>query len=146
MGQTALIIGGSRGLGEVTGKLLAAGGARVVISYFLGSEEAHSIVKEIKQEGGDAICLPFDVLSPNHHRKEDFENGWVLTHLYYFATPMISLGSKHSFSASLFQKFCDYYVSGFFNSFQTLKRLESELQGIFYPSSYICQRSSEQHG
>ena len=135
LGQTALIIGGSRGLGEVTGKLLAAGGARVVISYFLGSEEAHGIVKEIKQGGGDAICLPFDVLSPNLLRKEDFENGWVLTHLYYFATPTILLGSKHSFSTSLFQKFCNYYVSGFFNSFQTLKRLGSELQGIFYPST-----------
>src|SRR5688572_29550477 len=31
-GSTALVIGGSRGLGEVTAKLLAAGGAKVTIT------------------------------------------------------------------------------------------------------------------
>ena len=36
-GAAALIIGGSRGLGEVTAKLLAAGGARVAISYRVGA-------------------------------------------------------------------------------------------------------------
>ena len=37
-GSTALVIGGSRGLGEVTAKLLAAGGARVVITGVYQSE------------------------------------------------------------------------------------------------------------
>ena len=135
LGQTALIIGGSRGLGEVTGKLLAAGGARVAICYFLGYEEAHNIVEDIKKGGGEAICLRFDVLSPNLLKKEDFDNGWALTHIYYFATPMILLGSKQAFSSSLFQKFCDYYVSGFFNTFQALQSFANELQGVFYPST-----------
>ena len=134
-GQAALIIGGSRGLGEVTGNLLAAGGARVAISYYLGSEEAHSIVEQIKQGGGDAICLAFDSLDPNPLRKEDFGSGWPPTHLYYFATPMISLGLRNSFSPSLFQKYCDYYVSGFFNTFQTVQTLGDGLRGIFYPST-----------
>jgi NAD(P)-dependent dehydrogenase (short-subunit alcohol dehydrogenase family) len=35
-GATALIIGGSRGLGELTAKLLAKGGARILITYATG--------------------------------------------------------------------------------------------------------------
>jgi hypothetical protein len=133
--QTALILGGSRGLGEVTAKLLAAGGARVIISYHLGSEDAHNTIKQIAEEGGDAKCLAFNVLSKNSFPKEDFKENWIPTHLYYFATPQISPGQKGSFSVSLFQRFCDYYVSGFFNTFQTIQKLGKGLQGVFYPST-----------
>ncbi len=42
--QRALIIGGSRGLGEVTAKLLAVRGADVKITYQQGKEDAHRIV------------------------------------------------------------------------------------------------------
>ena len=35
-GQTALIVGGSRGLGEVTAKLIAAGGGTPIITYQAG--------------------------------------------------------------------------------------------------------------
>ena len=135
LGQAALVIGGSRGLGEVTGKLLAAGGARVAISYYQGFDEAHDIVEQIKQGGGDATCLAFNVLDPNSLSKKDFESYWAPTHLYYFATPMIFQGKKNSFSSELFQKFCDYYVSGFFNTFQIFHGLGDGLQGIFYPST-----------
>ena len=41
-GLRLLIIGGSRGLGEVTAKLLAAGGARLVISYRVGARRGRS--------------------------------------------------------------------------------------------------------
>ena len=47
-GATALIIGGSRGLGEVTAKLLAAGGARVALSYRVGGAEAEAVAREIR--------------------------------------------------------------------------------------------------
>ena len=133
--QIALIIGGSRGLGEVTSKLLAAGGARVVITYCLGSHEAQSIVEQIKKEGGSAKCFAYDVLDPKSLRKKDLKSEWAPTHLYYFATPVISMGLRSSFSLSLFQKFCDYYVAGFFNTFQIVQRVGQELNGIFYPST-----------
>ena len=133
--QTALILGGSRGLGEVTAKLLAAGGARVTISYHLGDEDANNTIKQIMQGGGVAKCLAFNVLSQNSFPKDDLTGDWNPTHLYYFATPQISPGQRDSFSVSLFQRFCDYYVSGFFNTFQTIQKLGKGLQGIFYPST-----------
>ena len=135
LNQTALIIGGSRGLGEVTGKLLAAGGAHVVISYYLGKEEAKNIIKEIVEGGGNAKCLELNALCPNTIQKEELAGGWSPTHIYYFPTPLIFQGQKNSFSSVLFQEFCDYYVSGFFNTFQKIQELTDQLQGVFYPST-----------
>jgi NAD(P)-dependent dehydrogenase (short-subunit alcohol dehydrogenase family) len=133
--QTALIIGGSRGLGEVTGKLLAGGGARVVITYHLGVEEACTIIKQIIEGGGDAKCLAYNALCPNLLQNEDLAGDWFPTHLYYFPTPLIFRGQKNTFSEALFQEFCDYYVTGFFNIFQTIQKPGDRLQGVFYPST-----------
>jgi NADP-dependent 3-hydroxy acid dehydrogenase YdfG len=134
-GQKAIILGGSRGLGEVTAKLLAAGGAHVLISYCQGLKEARNIVEQITQGGGKAKCQAVDVLDPNLNLIEKLGSGWAPTHLYYFATPMIVLGSKNSFSLPLFQKYCDYYISGFLNTFKTILSWGNELQGVFYPST-----------
>ena len=62
--QRALIVGGSRGLGEVTAKLLAAGGAEVVITYYHGEQDARRIVAEIVSHGANAEYLPLNVLEP----------------------------------------------------------------------------------
>ena len=134
-GQHALIIGGSRGLGEVTAKLLAAGGAEVKITYYRGSKDAHRVVEEIISGGGCADCLPFDVLDQPQNLADRFRKQWAPNYLYYFATPFIFVGTKGSFSSQLFQKFCGYYVTGFLNTVQTVCNLGADLQKIFYPSS-----------
>lgn len=134
-GQRALIIGGSRGLGEVTAKLLAAGGAEVKITYYRGSKDAHRVVEEIISGGGSAECLPFDVLDQPQNLADKFGKQWAPTYLYYFATPFIFMAAKGLFSSQLFQKFCDYYVTGFLNTVQTIRNMGVDLQKIFYPSS-----------
>jgi hypothetical protein len=131
--QSALIIGGSRGLGEVTVKLLAAGSADVKLTYHQGEEDANRIVKEINSNGGTANCFQYDVLSPDQDSFYNALNDWRPTHLYYFATPFIFSGTKGIFSDILFKKFCDYYISGFINIINMLRPLE--LRNIFYPSS-----------
>ena len=98
--QRALIIGGSRGLGEVTGKLLAAGGAKIMITYNQGAQDARRIVYQIISNGGDAECLHLDVLSNDENFLHKSFNNWRGTHLYYFATPFIPLGINKIFSAS----------------------------------------------
>lgn len=133
--QHGLIIGGSRGLGEVTAKLLAAGGAEVRITYYRGSKDAHRVVEEIALGGGSADCLAFDILDPPQDLADRLGEQWVPTHLYYFATPFIFVATRRSFSPGLFQKFCDYYVTGFLNTVQTIRNLGADLHKIFYPSS-----------
>ena len=132
-GQRALVIGGSRGLGEVTGKLLAAGGAKIKITYNQGEEDAHCIVDEIISNGGVADYFHFDVLNPQINNLQLSLNNWAPTHLYYFATPFIFSGVKGVFSTNLFNKFCDYYIMGFLNITNSL--ISSGLRNIFNPSS-----------
>jgi hypothetical protein len=132
-GQKALVIGGSRGLGEVTAKLLAGGGADVKITYVHGKQEADAIVADIESNGGIAGCFPFDVLNPVICGTAISASGWAPTHIYYFATPFIFSASKGKFSADLFQKFSEYYVTGFTNLIDAL--IEFQPLKVFYPSS-----------
>lgn len=132
-GQRALVIGGCRGLGEVAAKLLCAGGANVIITYYQGKEDARRIVDEIVANGGAADLFHSDVLNPKRDLLDSSVSNWCPTHLYYFATPFISQGVKGSFSTELFSSFCDYYVIGLVH---TVNQLRSQgLRNVFYPST-----------
>jgi acyl dehydratase len=133
--QRALIIGGSRGLGEVSAKLLAAGGAAVVITYHQGEEEARKIVADIVSHGGKADCLPWNVLEPPPAPAGLLANHSQPLYLYYFATPFIFGAAKGKFSHQRFTTFSAYYVTGFHRTVQTLSGPYYGLQKIFYPSS-----------
>ncbi len=130
--QRALVVGGSRGLGELTAKVLAAGGADVCLTYHRGRSEAEAVVAEILSHGGKARAVALDVRAPLVPESA-LPDGWWPTHLYYFATPPIFVGTRSRFSAELFDRFCDYYVSGFA---QLVEHLSSVgLEGAFCPST-----------
>ncbi|MBW2487848.1 MAG: SDR family NAD(P)-dependent oxidoreductase, partial [Deltaproteobacteria bacterium] len=97
--QRALIVGGSRGLGEVTAKLLAAGGAEVILTFYRGEQDAQSIVKEIVSHGAHADCLPLNVLEPSKGLAGKIANRSKPLYLYYFATPPIFGADKGKFSS-----------------------------------------------
>jgi len=132
-GQRALVIGGSRGLGEVTAKLLSGGGADVKITYHQGKEDARRIVDDIVSGGGIADSFYFDVLNPKIDPHDISISDWIPTHLYYFATPFIFSGLKGIFSPQLFGKFCNYYVVGFINTVSQVS--EFGIRRTFYPST-----------
>ncbi len=133
--QRALIIGGSRGLGEVTAKLLAAGGAEVIITYYHGEQDAQRIIEEIAAQGANADCLPLNVLDPSLGLLSRVGNRSKPLYLYYFATPFIFGAAKGKFSPQRFSTFCEYYVMGFLQIVQAVAAPSTGLQKIFYPSS-----------
>lgn len=64
-GKVALVTGASRGLGETTAKLLALAGARVVVNYHRGADDARRVVDDIVAAGGQAEAIAADVSSPD---------------------------------------------------------------------------------
>jgi 3-oxoacyl-[acyl-carrier protein] reductase len=63
-GRTALITGGSRGIGAAIARELAGAGASVVVGYHSGAEEAAAVAREV---GGRAVQA--DVASPEEARR-----------------------------------------------------------------------------
>jgi MaoC like domain/short chain dehydrogenase len=133
--QRALIVGGSRGLGEATAKLLAAGGAEVILTYYRGRRDAQQIVEEIVSHGARADCLSLNVLEPWQELPGRIINRPKPLYLYYFATPYIFGAAKGRFSPQRFAAFCEYYVTGFLRTVQCVAGPTAGLQKIFYPSS-----------
>lgn len=130
--STALVVGGSRGLGELVAKLIASGGGKVIITYRAGRSDADKVAQEIRAAGGDCTCLEYDVRKPAAVQLGGLTA--APTHLYYFATPVIYRQQAAAFSPQRFREFIEFYVDGFWNLLQVLHEHRRELQ-VFYPST-----------
>lgn len=60
-GKTAIITGGSRGIGAEIARKFAADGAKVVVNYSGSQEKAEAVVADIEANGGTAIAVKANV-------------------------------------------------------------------------------------
>lgn len=111
-GSKSLVIGGSRGLGETAAKILAAGGADVVITYAAGRDDAQAVVADIAQLGrGSCEAVHFDLLMASDPGQ--VLSGLALQEVYYFATPRIYAKRSAVFERRMFDEFVDFYLQRF---------------------------------
>jgi hypothetical protein len=131
-GSVALIVGGSRGLGELTAKLIAAGGGRVIVTWNTGKADAERVANEIRSFGGRCETLAYDARRPAAEQIAPLEN--APTHAYYFATPAIFRPESGFFMQERFNEFLKIYVEGFWQLAKAVRARQSRVS-LFYPSS-----------
>jgi hypothetical protein len=136
-GQQAIVIGGSRGLGELAAKLLAAGGARVTITWCRGEAESRAIVAEAAALGFSVRAAKFDVAAPPTDMPAPDA---LYTHMYYFATPRIPTGRPGQFLPQVFAKLLDTYVTGLARCAAWLVPRAEPDALIWYPSTIFLEQ------
>jgi NAD(P)-dependent dehydrogenase (short-subunit alcohol dehydrogenase family) len=111
-GTRSLVVGGSRGLGEVAAKILVAGGGDVVITYAAGHDDALRVEAELNSyRAGSCTSMPMDL------RVVDFAAFGLKAVQFdivcYFATPRIFKRRGNSFDVAAFNEFVSFYVTKF---------------------------------
>ena len=131
-GRRALVVGGSRGLGALTAKLLALGGADVTLTYAVGDGEAGDVAQEIHAAGGSCNVLKLDVRQPIAGQ---LPAGAAFDQLYYFATPFIFGKRGRSLDPALLAEMMTFYVHAFYELCASLREAGPQAIAVFYPSS-----------
>jgi acyl dehydratase len=134
-GHRVLVVGGSRGLGEVAAKIAAAGHADVVLTYSRGQEDAERVCAEVRSHGRNceahSLALPMTGSYPDWLRRSQF------SHVYFFASPPISKNVGR-WSEALFSQFTGVYVHAFATLVERLIAIGPPARAataFFYPSS-----------
>ena len=56
-GKTAIVTGGSRGIGKAVALKLAEKGANIVVNYTSSPDKAMEVVEQIKEMGREALAI-----------------------------------------------------------------------------------------
>lgn len=139
-GQVALIIGGSRGIGSVIAKLIAAGGGQAMVTYASDFDAAIKVQSDIHSSGkGPCAVAQYDVSSLDHiYNLGDTSR---FTHVYYCATSRISANESDVYDRENFLKYISVYVDGFKQLMLNLldaRSADSPLW-VLYPSTIFVE-------
>ena len=135
-GQRVLIVGGSRGLGAMSARLVAAGGGQVVLTYARGADDAGAVAADIRAHRGEASCTvaSMDVTGDLAPRLAVMPGPF--TGLLYFATPRIRRQKSAVFVPEIHAEFLRYYVHAFASLTELLLAADPAARlDVLYPSS-----------
>jgi NAD(P)-dependent dehydrogenase (short-subunit alcohol dehydrogenase family) len=139
-GQRVLVVGGSRGLGEVTAKIIAAGGGHPVITYRDGLSEAEAVAASIRAAGGACDVVRYDALEP---AAPQLAGIGAVGACYYFATAKIFQRKSALYEAGMLHAFSRYYVDGFHALCAALHQSQGGARlALFYPSTVAIDEAT----
>jgi NAD(P)-dependent dehydrogenase (short-subunit alcohol dehydrogenase family) len=135
-GTHSLVVGGSRGIGEVTAKAIAAGGGTVVITYAQGEADARRVESEINAAWPGRCRVGRYVAGET--APAALGDAAAFDAVFYFATPRIFRKSGGHFDRALFDDFVGTYVADFMRVGEWLDQAgagRNRPVRLFYPSS-----------
>lgn len=130
-GQRALVVGGSRGLGELVAKIIIAGGGEVTVTYAQGAQDAAQLVQQLGDRS-QAMRLDMCDLPAMHQTMASLK--MLPTHVYYFATPRIAQHRGGSFDEAAYRAYRAIYVEAWTALVESLATRHAPI-AFFYPSS-----------
>jgi acyl dehydratase len=135
-GQRALVVGGSRGLGELAAKIMIAGGADALVTYHSGIADAGVLVASL---GTRARAIQLSVDAPCPESLAEIV-AFAPTDVLFFATPPIVRQAPGGWNRDTYLRFIEVYIVG-------LSRILTELDStgsvrvVFVPSStFVIER------
>ena len=132
-GQRVLVVGGSRGLGELLAKITARAGADVTITYVRGRADAERVAAEIRDAG--FLCavaqVEADELAEYVARSAPF------AHVYYLATPPITRDMSPASDAT--DDYRRIYVTAFAQLVTALGERGARTTVLYPSTTYVTQ-------
>ena len=138
IGTNSLIIGGSRGLGELTSKILVLGNSKVTLTYFKGVKEAYKIKRSIlstKKKQCKLMKLDIQRYNLKNLAKKFSKHDLI----FYYATPKILPKRNSSFDKKLFKEYKKFYVDKFLTLCKFIESYSKNYKIIFYPSTIYTE-------
>jgi len=132
-GQSALVVGGSRGLGELTSKIIAAGGGHPILTYNVGADDARAVQAEITGAGALCDVIRYDVRESARTQVDQLPQ--PISSLYYYATGPIFRRKTRVFEPALLEEFMQFYVYAFQELCIALLAQARGRLSVFCPSS-----------
>jgi NAD(P)-dependent dehydrogenase (short-subunit alcohol dehydrogenase family) len=111
--QNALVIGGSRGLGELTAKIVMAGGGTATLTYARGAADAERVCAEARQLGRRCSAQQLDLDVASIDDLPQWLGTTPYSHAYFFASPPIASNNTRQWNHGLFEQFAHFYVRSF---------------------------------
>ncbi len=139
-GLAPLLVGAGPGLGAVAARLLAAGGARPVVTVHRSTAAGERLCRRIAEAGGHCDLLRLDVTRPAEGLAALAGLGCHGESLLYFASPRIFRRRLETFQAADLADFTAIYVDAFYELLRGVvaQRGRAPLK-VFYPSSVAVE-------
>lgn len=134
--QQPLVIGASGGLGAITARLLAAGGAHLFLTWSQSRSAAEETAQAVVGLNASCQLVQLDVQRPADGLAALAEANWKGEQVYYFASPRIFRRRLEIYQAGDLHDFLQIFVNGFYDVVRGILKMRQGVRlTVFYPSS-----------